>query len=108
MFEFVIRSVSGAIVAFESLKFPGHYLSVGKDGLVKLEQHSLESQNVRFTVRVSVSHLIANVVQCMAVHVVVLQAGCKICRGNYGCLVRLDTAVLYTLEYISAEIQWPL
>ena len=74
MFEFVIRSVSGAIVAFESLKFPGHYLSVGEDGFVKLKQHSLESQNVQFTVRVSVSHLIANVVQCMAVHV---QLSCK-------------------------------
>ena len=59
---FVVRSVSGAIVAFESVKFPGHYLSVGKDdlgkdGLIKLEQELLESKNVQFTVRVNVSHL---------------------------------------------------
>ena len=58
MLEFVIWSISGAIVAFESLKFPGHYLSVGKYDLVKLEQRSLESKNVHFTVRVSVSHLV--------------------------------------------------
>ena len=55
--SFMIRSISGAIVAFESLKFPGHYLSVDKDSSVKLKQHSLESQDVQFTVRVSVSHL---------------------------------------------------
>ena len=59
---FAVRSVSGAIVAFESVKFPGHYLSVGKDdlgkdGLIKLEQELLESKNVQFTVRVNVSHL---------------------------------------------------
>ena len=91
---FTVRPVSGAIVAFESVKFPGHYLSVGKDdlgkegvglgkggltkeglmfsgyylskvkdslakegALIKLEQESLESKNVQFTVRVNVSHL---------------------------------------------------
>ena len=57
---FTVRSISGAIVAFESVKFPGHHLSVGKDGLVTLEEHSLESKDVQFTVRVSVSHLLVN------------------------------------------------
>ena len=49
-----MRSIEGANVAFESLKFPGHYMSVGKDGVAKLEARPLESQEMQFTIRIKV------------------------------------------------------
>ena len=52
-----MRLIAGANVAFESVKFPGNYLSVGPDGLVKLVSLHLESVNVQFTIRVIVSNL---------------------------------------------------
>ena len=56
-YEFVIRSISGAVVAFESVKFPGHFLSVRRDsGVVKLEKLDGSGVNhVHFIVRVNVS-----------------------------------------------------
>lgn len=53
--EFVIRGISGATVAFESVKFPSHFLSIAADGLVRLESRSLDSINVQFTLRANVS-----------------------------------------------------
>lgn len=54
-YEFNIRSISGPIVAFESIKFPGHFMSMGRDGVVKLEGRNMETNSVQFIVRVHVS-----------------------------------------------------
>lgn len=54
-YEFNIRSISGAIVAFESIKYPGHYISVGTDGVARLEERDMETKHIQFTVRVNVS-----------------------------------------------------
>lgn len=54
-YEFNIRSISGADVAFESIKFPGHFISVGREGVARLEGRNMETQYTRFTVRVNVS-----------------------------------------------------
>ena len=53
----MIRSISGATVAFESLQFPGHFLNSRRDGSVNLDQQPLTSINVQFIVRVNVSQL---------------------------------------------------
>ena len=53
--EFIVRSISGPVVAFESLKFPGHFVSIGKNGLAKVERRGLDSDHVQFTVRINVS-----------------------------------------------------
>ena len=52
---FRVRSIHGAIVALESAKFPGHFVSVGKHGVLVLERQELKSHCVQFTVYVSVS-----------------------------------------------------
>ena len=54
-YQFVIHTIEGAIVAFESVRFPGHFMNIGTDGLAKLEGRDMESQDVHFIVRVKVS-----------------------------------------------------
>ena len=54
-YEFHIHSIAGPVVAFESIKFPGHFMSVGRDGVVRLDGRDMETNHVRFTVRVNVS-----------------------------------------------------
>ena len=58
-YEFAVRQCSDkeAVVAFESVKFPGHFvsLSAGKGGVATLVEQEVESLNVQFTVFVKVS-----------------------------------------------------
>jgi hypothetical protein len=53
-YQFIIRTIEGPIVAFESVRFPGHFMSISSDGLAKLEGREIESHNVHFTVRVKI------------------------------------------------------
>jgi hypothetical protein len=52
-YEFLIRTLGGAVVAIESLKFPGHFLSFDRSGNAMVHRWPLEAQDVQFTIRVN-------------------------------------------------------
>ena len=80
---FRVRSIHGAIVALESAKFPGHFVSVGKHGVLVLERQELKSHCVQFTVYVSVSiyTLLLLILSC-ATHMYVV---CVVCVAATAC-----------------------
>ena len=58
---FTVRSIHGAIVALESVKFSGHFVSVsGKSDILILERAELKSHCIQFTVYVSVSYILSH------------------------------------------------
>jgi hypothetical protein len=50
---FTVRSIHRAIVAFESVKFPLHFLSVNKNGVVVLEKQEMKAICIHFNVYVN-------------------------------------------------------
>ena len=53
---FTVRSIHGPVIALESVKFPGHFVSAsGKNGILVLEGQELKAICVQFTVYISVS-----------------------------------------------------
>ena len=58
--EFAVRGVEERYVVFESIKFPGHYINVGKDSVAKLDAHPRGSHKVQFTIRINVSIALVN------------------------------------------------
>ena len=53
--QFIVHGISGHVVAFESAKFPGHYMTVGRGNKINLEARDSETSDIQFTVRVNVS-----------------------------------------------------
>ena len=54
-YEFLTRTLGGAVVAIESIKFPGHFVSFNQQGHAKVHKWTLEAPDVQFTIRVNVS-----------------------------------------------------
>ena len=56
------------MVAIESLKFPGHFLSFDRSGNAMVHRWPLEAQDVQFTIRVNVSYVTLDSLIHVCVH----------------------------------------
>ena len=59
-YQFIVRDIHEAIVAFESAKFPGHFVTIAKNGVAMLEREEPKSYFVQFTVYARVSCVYRN------------------------------------------------
>ena len=49
-YQFIVRSIQGSLVAFESAVFPNNFITIGKNGVAVLERQELKSYFIHFTV----------------------------------------------------------